>query len=108
MTRKPSAAQCAPLTPDFISGTETLEAVQKQRIAELAADNQRLREDTDSLRQLLAAERRRHAKLETALSRYQSVLEKQINAQETQTAGLRKALVEALGSALIPHSSERN
>ena len=52
-----------------------------------------------NLRELLGAERRRHAALETALARYQSLLEKTITDQ-------REAF-KTLGKELLPHEMDK-
>jgi hypothetical protein len=52
-----------------------------------------------NLRTLLSAERRRHATMETALSRYQSLLEKTITDQ-------REAF-KTLGKELLPHEMDK-
>jgi hypothetical protein len=83
-----------PLTPDFGAFiTPTTEA-------------DKLRAEVRNLRQLLAFERRRHAKLESALARYQSILERNINDQSQALAVLREATISLLAKGLTPRGQQ--
>jgi hypothetical protein len=83
-----------PLTPDFGAFiTPTTEA-------------DRLRAEVKNLRQLRSFERRRHAKLESALARYQSILERNINDQSRALIELREATVANLAQGLKPRGGQ--
>jgi hypothetical protein len=83
-----------PLTPDFGAFiTPTTEA-------------DRLRAEVRNLRQLLAFERRRHAKLETALGKYQSILERNLTDQSHALNTLREATVALLAEGLKPRGGQ--
>ena len=87
-------AGVAPLTP--IPKTTTLTPTVLKLAGINNANVERLEGEIKSLRILLAAERRRHAKLESAICKYQALLEKEITEQTARVQTLRVALMPTL------------
>lgn len=95
------------MAPDFVAArTDTESATQRQRINELATEVRQLGRERQSLRIKLTAERKRHGRLETALSKYTSGLENQLVLQTELVAELKRAVVETLGRNLIHQESK--
>jgi negative regulator of replication initiation len=74
--------ESAPLTPDPRTATHTTQDTTVET----------LQSDVNRLKKILSGERRKHASVESALARYQQVLENQIREQREAFALLGKAL----------------
>lgn len=96
--RKPRNAESAPLRPltPNITGEGYLAAPPLTR-----SQVQALYNEIRKLKNELASERKRHIRLESALSKYQGVLEEQLRVQQAAQQELRKALVLNTGAGLI-------
>lgn len=95
------APELAPLTPDPSAQKTAQPSPDAQRVKELTRENANLRHDVDYLRALLNAERRRHGRLESALSKYTEGLESQLKNQTVAVQGLKDALLQNLASHLV-------
>ena len=96
-SRKPSAQR--PLVPDICGDGYV------QSPAPTRAEMQALYAQLSKYKNELAIERKRHIKLEGALSRYQSILEKQITELTAAVDALRQELLTQFAIQLRPRSA---
>jgi exonuclease VII large subunit len=94
MRKLRNTSETAPLRPDITGAAYIAPPMTRSQVQALYDEIRRLKNE-------LAAERKRHIRLERALSRYQNILEQQIQTQQQTFEELRKAIVVTVGQNLV-------